>query len=220
MNEVLLVVGNAQNLAAGDDELEQILEEDLQFIVDIADDQDDDFRDVINPGITGLIIISSSANANQMDNNYFRSTYPVLSMNDDSFPLLEITDEGNQDARTVNARELVIIDETHPITQGVAGRGRIDITLQRDNVAVVVGRPEQRSANILVGANNSRSEAALFVYEPNVELARVGNSRNSSLSKNRLTGIFVRENFIEDLDNSAFDLLKNAILYTWRGAVQ
>jgi hypothetical protein len=212
MKEAVLVIGNANNLAAGDDELDQILEDDLQFFVTLAQD-DEDFRDVVDTATTGLIIVSSSANANQMDNNYFRSTLPALVLNDDAYPLFEVTDDGANDARTQSVRELLIVDETHPMAKGINGRGRIDITLDRNNVNVTVGRVD-RGAQIVVSANN-RAEAALFVYESGSELARVGNSRNQSLAKNRIVGGFFRENIIEDLDNDAALLLQNAIYYAW-----
>jgi len=217
MKEAVVVVGNDQNLAAGDEELQLLLEDDLDFFVSLAQD-DVDFRDVVDRGFAGLIIISSTAAGNQIDNPYFTAPIPTLIMADDAYPEYELTDDGNQDSRVLAARELNIIDETHPIAKGVGGRGRIDITRnQNNNEQITVGRPD-RGAQIIVGANNSRNDAAVFCYEANVELARVGNNRNTSIAPARRCGLFVRENIIEDLDTDAQKLLDNAIYYTWAGA--
>lgn len=214
-----MVVGNANVLAAGDEELQLLLEDDLDFFTTVAQD-DEDFRDVVDRGFAGIIIISSTAAGNQIDNPYFTAPIPTLIMADDAYPEYELTDDGNQDARVLAARELNVIDETHPIAKGVGGRGRIDITRnQNNNEQITVGRPEQRTAQIIVGANNSRNDAAVFCYEANVELARVGNNRNTSIAPARRCGLFVRENIIEDLDTDAQKLLDNAIIFTWSGNV-
>jgi hypothetical protein len=213
MKEAVLVVGNDVNLAAGDEELQLILEDDLQFFVTLVDDGTD-FRDAVERQFQGLIIISSSANGNQLDNQYFRAPIPSLVMADDAYELYEMTDDGAQDARTLNARELNVVDEAHPLAKGVGGRGRLDITNNNNNV-ITVGRPDTRTAQIVVGANNSRLDAAVFVYEAGVEMARVGNSRNTQTAPNRRVGLFVRENIIEDLEADAAKLLENAIYYTW-----
>jgi hypothetical protein len=218
MKEAVLVVGNANNVGAGEEELQAILEDDLGFFVSIVDD-DDDFRDVVDRQFQGLIIISDSVQGNNLDNGYINARIPTLVMDDDAFPEFEMTDDDAQDARTLNARELNIIDETHPLATGLGGRGRIDITRDQDNQTITVGRPDPRTAKIVVGANNSRLDAAVFVYEPNAELARVDNNRNTSIAAHRRVGIFVRENLIEDLDVDAQRLLENAIIYTWSGAV-
>jgi hypothetical protein len=212
MKEAVVVVGNANNLAAGDQELIDILEQDLQFFVTIAQD-DENFRDVVDRAFQGLIVMSSSAAAAQLDNSYFRAPIPTLVMNDDAYPDYEMTDDGAQDARTQNLRELLVIDETHPLAKGLGGRGRIDITNDQQNIQVTVGRPD-RSAQIVVSGNN-RLDGAVFVYEANAELARVNNSRNTSPAPNRRVGLFVRENNIEELDIDAAKLLENAIYYTW-----
>ncbi len=214
-----MVVGNDQNLAAGDEELQLLLEDDLDFFVTLAQD-DVDFRDVVDRGFAGLVIISSTANGNQIDNPYFTARIPTLVMADDAYPEYEMTDDGNQDARVLNARELVIVDETHPIAKGVGGRGRIEITRnQVNNEQITIGRPD-RTAQVIVGANNSRTDAAAFCYEANVELARVGNNRNVSTAPARRCGLFVRENIIEDLGTDAQKILENAIVYTYSGQVQ
>jgi len=212
MREAVLVVGNAQNLAAGDEELELILEDDLQFFVTLAQD-DDDFRDVVDRTFQGLIVISSSANAAQLDNQYSNVRIPILVMNDDVYPDFDMTDDGAQDARTINARELNIVDEAHPLAAGL--RGRVDIS-NGDNQVVTSGRPD-RTAQIVVGINNSRTDAAVFVYEAGVEMARVNNNRNTQTAPHRRVGFFVRENIIEDLDADALTLLNAAIIYSWSG---
>jgi hypothetical protein len=216
MKEAVVVVGNADNLADGDQELVDILEQDLQFFVTIAAD-DENFRDIVDRTFQGLVVISSSANANQLDNSYFRAPIPTLVMADDAFPEFEMTDNGAQDARVQNLRELQIIDENHPLAKGVGGRGRIDITNDQNNIQVTLGRPD-RGAQIVVSGNN-RLDGALFVYEYNAELARVDNGRNTSPAPNRRVGIFVRENNIEELDIDAAKLLENAIYYTWSAQV-
>jgi hypothetical protein len=214
MKEAVFIVGNDVNLAAGDEELQLILEDDLQFFVTLAQD-DTDFRDVVDRAFTGLIVISSSANAAQLDNQYSNVGLPILVMNDDVFPDFDMTDDGAQDARTINARELNIVDEAHPMAAGL--RGRIDIS-NGDNQVVVSGRPD-RTAQIIVGINNSRTDAAAFVYEKGVEMARVDNNRNTQTAPHRRVGFFVRENIIEELDADALTLLNAAILYTWSGQV-
>jgi len=219
MKEVVLVVGNAANLAAGDEELLAILEDDLQFFVDTVEDQDR-FRDVVDPNFQGLVVVSSSINIGAFDdvNQYNRARIPALVMSDDVLPEFEMTDNGAQDARVLNARELVVIDENHPIAKGVGGRGRINITNNNNN-QVTVGRLETRTAEIVVGADNSRQNVAIGCYPFGAEMARVDNSRNTQTAPARRCMAFARENIIEDLEADASTLLRNTILYTWAGTV-
>jgi hypothetical protein len=201
---VVFVIGDVDNPSVGDDDITFLMQS-QGFSVEVADDNDRsrDFR------LAGLVVISSSANAQQLGNEW-DTTQPVLVLDSDMFSRMGMTANGAA-AGLQNARQIEIVDAKHPIASGRTGR----ITISDANEQLNFGAPGP-AATIIATVNNDRRRAAIFAYEAGADLVRVGNAA-AAKARNRRVGFFLRENGTESLRNDGASLFDAALNWTWNG---
>jgi hypothetical protein len=207
--QVVFVIGDANNENNADLDLDNFMS-DLGFLVTPVDENDNsrDFRDY------GLVVISSSANANAVRDDWDTSQ-PVLVLDDQMMVELQMVSDRNQDSGTINAREIDIRDETHPMAAGLQGR----VLITDQNQQLTFGTPD-RGADIVATIRGQQRLAVMFAYPAGVDLARSNINRNSGIrtAKNRRCGFFLRNNTdFRNLRKDGEDLLEAAINYCYAG---
>jgi hypothetical protein len=199
---LVLVVGDAVNLDVGDDDMLQFFE-DLGFRVDVADEQDRarDFNRA------QLVVISSSANANQIGNDYDLDL-PVLVMNANMFDDMSLVQ--GRGAGQVQARDIEIIAPQHPLAAGLNGR----VNVSSFNSTVNFGVPDP-SATIIATVSGDPNRAVIFAYDKGAQLP-AGNSR-AGAARERRVAFFLRENQFDRAGRDVETLLEAAVYYTYAG---
>ncbi len=213
MKEALIVVGDGDNTQnTGDEVLQQILEDDMDFFVVVVDDADD--SNVAGQSY-GLVIISSSANQNQVQDEYLLSNKPVIVMNDAVLEEMQMVEENDGDVE--NDQEIEIQDDKHPITAALGNLSDEEVEVYNDDNDIIFGEPAG-DAEILATNPGDNDEATIFVYEAGAELAEDDNNATRE-ARNRRVGFFVSEEALNDDDLNADGqaLLEAALLYTWNG---
>jgi hypothetical protein len=210
--EALIVVGDVDNPAAGDDELVDIIEDllngDDEIDTDTADDADD--ADDVEEDFDA-VIISSSVDANTVNNEYEDVEIPVLVMDAATYAEMNMTDDQiNQDFGVVNANEIEIEDENDEIAEAANLEEDEDIEIAQNNVAMAFGDPDNDAEEIAIiaGENN---QSALFFYDQGSELV------NEDEAEELRMGFFVQEQDINDLNGEGEDLLEAVLLFTITG---
>jgi hypothetical protein len=208
---VALVVGDANKPSNGDDDLRNFLE-DLDFDVDVADDQDDsrDFRD------DGLVVISSSVNANNLKDEWDNVDQPVVVLKADSFKDMEMTGDGNNDSGTQNARDIEIENRKHPLAAGLQGR----INIARNDSKLNFGDPGP-DAEIIATIDGDVGQAAIFAYDIGKELVNNDNNGNRNrgrAARHRRVGFFANADLTNDLEDEGQLLLEAAFMWAWQGS--
>jgi hypothetical protein len=198
------VINDIDNPSIGDEDIIFLMQS-QGFAVEVADDNDRsrDFR------TAGLIVISSSANAGQLGDEW-DTNQPALILSSGMFSEMGMTANGNNNAGNQNARIIEIVDAKHPIASGRSGR----ITIADANLALNFGAPGP-DATIIATVNNDRRRATIFAYDAGDKL--VGANR---VARNRRVGFFLRENDndgTEDLRNDGAALFDAAVTWTWNG---
>jgi hypothetical protein len=212
MKEALIVVGNADNTAGtGDEVLEQLLFDDLGFFVTILDDADDSNV----AGQYGLVIISSSADQNQVQDEYLLDRQPVIVMNDQVFEEMQMVEENDGDVE--NDEEIEIQDQNHPIAAVLGNVSEEEVVVYNNNNDIIFGEV-QGDADIIASNVGDNDEATIFIYEAGDELAE-DDDNNTRDAPNRRMGFFVSEEALNDDDVNASGeaLLEAALIYTWNG---
>jgi hypothetical protein len=213
MKEALMVIGNADNFqGTGDEVLNDFLFDDLEFVVTIADDDDDSGQFGRN---IGLVVISSSANANALQDEYLNSSFPAIVMDDGGLEEMQMVEENDGD--TENDQEIEFQDLNHPIAKAL-GLNEEEVEVYENNNDITFGQDPTNDADIIATNANGNDEATIFMYEAGSELAEDDNN-NTRTARNRRCGFFVTEPALNDDDLNADGeaLLEAAILYTWNG---
>jgi hypothetical protein len=214
MKEVVLVVGNADNVQnTGDEVLDQILQDDLEFFPPIIVDDADDSNVAGNS--YGLVIISSSANQNEVQDEYLLSQRPVLVLNDGVLEEMQMVEENDGDVE--NDEEIELQDLNHPIAKSLGGVSEEEVVVYNNNNDIIFGEIAG-DADIIASNVGDNDEATIFVYEAGAELAE-DDDNNTRFANNRRSGCFVSEEALndDDLNASGQALLEACILYTWNG---
>jgi hypothetical protein len=210
--EALIVVGDVDNPAAGDDELVDIIEDllngDDEIDTDTADDADD--ADDVEEDFDA-VIISSSVAANVVNNEYADVEIPVVVMDAATYPEMDMTDDQlNQDFGVVQANEIEIQDENDEIAEAANLEEDDDIEISNNNIAVGFGEPDNDAEDV-ASIVNEDNQSVLFYYDQGAELV------NEDEAEELRLGFFVQEQNINDLQGDAEDLLEAVLLFAITG---
>jgi hypothetical protein len=200
---VTLIVGDEDELSAGDEELSDLLE-DLGFDVDELDDGED--ADEIEDD-TGLIIIAGSASAGQVSDNFSNTRLPVLVMNDGVLFDMGMTADGREASGQENAEEVRISLANHPIASGVTGT----VEVVDDRAQLQWGVPSS-SAKVIAELAEDPGLAAIFAYDR-------GDQMVGQAAPDRRVFFFASDEASEDLSNDGEQLFENAVLWAWSGQI-
>jgi hypothetical protein len=207
---VLLVVGDQNNLGAGDLELEDILD-DLNIDTDFANDEDDRRDAIDDVDDFDAVFISGSVAANVLNDEYSPVRLPILVMNNAVYPEMDLTDETeNIDFGLQNESELELENDNHPLA---AGLDQNDDELEVSNNAEEFNFGEVEGQGEEIATTATGNQTAIFVYERDDE----GND-DRALTDRRV-GFFATDAFIDDLASDGELLLEAAILYTSTGQI-
>jgi hypothetical protein len=202
---IAFVVGDAANLANGEQDV-LFFAQDLGYIVDVVDDADNsrDFRD------DGLVVISSSANANQLQDKW-DTNQPVLVLSSGVFSQMRLTAVGNAAAGQQNAKVIDIVTAGHPLASGLSGK----VTLSDANTQLNFGAPGPE-ATVIAAINADPKKAVIFAYDVGAALvAKAG--EGVRMARNRRVGFFLRQNDFANLRTDGQLLLETALKWTWAG---
>jgi hypothetical protein len=210
--EALVVVGNVDNPNAGDDEIVDIIEDllngDDEIDTDTADDADD--ADDVEEDFDA-VIISSSVDANTVNNEYADVEIPVMVMDAATYPEMDMTDDQlNQDFGVVQANEIEIQDENDEIAEAADLEEDDDIEISNNNIAVGFGEPDNDAEDIATVVDED-DQSVLFYYDQGSDLV------NDDEAEELRLGIFVQEQDIQDLAGDGEDLLEAALLFVITG---
>jgi hypothetical protein len=209
--QAIIVVGDADNQGVGELEIEQVLERGLDFqLISFADDADK-ARD-FDPG---LVIISSSVNANTLNDEWDNEILPVIVMNDAVFPFMDMTDDGANDHQVDNDDTVDIEEKGHPIVAEFESVN--DIQVADDNIAMAIGSPE--GDGVVIASVGGGDDGAIFGYEYGSELTEV-NNEDARFAKHRRFGLFPAEGNVLDLNSDGEKLMRATFLYVLKGSVQ
>jgi hypothetical protein len=215
MKETVLVVGDADNTAnTGDEVLQELLDLDLEFNLTIIVDDEDNSNVAGNS--YGLVIISSSVNANQLADEYLLDRKPVLVMDDQSLEQMNMVEDGDGDVD--NDQEIEMVDDNHPIAKVLGNVSEEEVEVYNNNADLTFGEPAA-DADIIASNVNDNDEATIFMYEAGAELAEDDDTDATRAAPNRRGAVFVTEEALNDdvLTADGQALLEAAILYTWNG---
>ncbi len=210
--EILLVIGDVDNPAQGDEDLQEIIEDllngDDEIEVDTADDEDDaedtdeDFD---------AVIISSSVNANVIQNEYENEQLPIMVMDAATLAEMEMTgDQNNQDFGNQNATEIEILEENHPIIEAINAEEDDEVEVAQNNISMTFGEPGN-DAEDLAQIVNQNGRSVLFEYEAGSDL------ENDTEAEDDRIGFFLNEQDVNDLNGDGEDLLEATLLYVITG---
>jgi hypothetical protein len=202
---IVFVVGNANNVGQGDLDLRTFME-DLGFVVDTADDGESSrtFRDA------GLVVISSSAAANQVQDQW-DTEQPVLLLSSDVFTEMRLT-SGRNAAGQQAARVIDIVAAGHPIASGLSG----PITISDRDGQLNFASPGP-GATIIATVAGDQKRAVIFAYDVGAQLVpRSGETVRTA--RNRRVGFFLRQNDFQGLRKDGETLLEAALNWTWSGS--
>jgi hypothetical protein len=210
--EVLVVVGDVDNPAQGDDDLvdaiEDLLRGDDEIEVDTADDADD--ADDVEEDFQA-VIISSSVNANVINNEYENVELPILVMDDATQAEMNMTDDQvNNDFGVENANEIEIEDENNEIAEAANLEEDDDIEVAQNNVAMAFGDPDN-DAEVVANIINQNNQSVLYLYEEGGELV------NEQEADGERVFFFLQEQDFNDLNGDGEDLLEATLLFTITG---
>jgi hypothetical protein len=198
-----LIVGNDQNLGAGDQELSDLLD-DLEFDTSVLDDAENS-REAFD---ANLIIISESVNAGTINGEYRNEEVPILIMQSEILEDMRMI--GQNDDQRINARLVEVEDDGHEIAEAVNVEQGDQVEMSDVNVQLGFGEPGQ-DAEIVLTQNNNNNNALLFTYEQGDEMD------DDQEAPDRRVFFGLPENALDNLAADGDDFLEAAILYTWSG---
>jgi hypothetical protein len=211
--EALLVVGDGDNTQnTGDEVLENLLFDNLDLFVTVADDADDSAQFGQD---LGVVVISSSANAAQLQDEFLNSRFPVIVMDDGAMEEMQMVEENDSDEE--NEQEIEIEEQNHPIVANL-GLSEDEVEVYNDDNDMLVAEPANDGEIIAtVGGDDS----VIGCYEAGSELAE-DDDNNTRTARNRRCWFFATEPALndDDLNATGEQLLENAVTYTWKKAVQ
>lgn len=204
------MVGNADNPTAGEEDLQETLERALVFnLVTFADD-----NELARDFDPGLVIISTSVNANTLNDEWANERLPIIVLDDEVYPFMGMTDDGANDHDVDNNDTIEIEDSSHPI---FAGFKNVDeVIVADDDIAMAVGSPDG-DGKILASAGNG-NDGAIFEFGFGDELSEVDNE-DARIARHRRIGFFVAEADILELNADGEELLENILIYAWSGSL-
>jgi hypothetical protein len=210
--EALIVVGNADNPAAGDDDLvdtiEDLLNGDDEIDTDVADDEDD--ADDVEEDFDAVLISSSSDDA-VLDDEYRNVEIMVVVMDDETQPNMDMTeDQVNQDFGVQNDNEIEIEDENDEIAEAANLEEDDNIEIAANNVQMAFGNPDN-DAEIIATRQGQNDEAVLYTYDSGDEMA---NEREADGDR---MFFFLQEQNVNDLNGDGDDLLEAVLLFAITG---
>jgi hypothetical protein len=202
-NVVTLIVGDEDELSAGDEELIDLLE-DLDFDVDELEDGEE--ADEIDDE-TSLVVIAESASAGQVGEEYNNLRIPVVVMNDGLLGDMRMGVAGRDQSGQDNGEELEIVLASHPIATGL--NGRVSVVDDRAEIQWSVPPP---GATVIANFDGDPNRASIFVYDQ-------GQQMDGQQAPARRVFFFASDEAAEDLSNEGEQLFQNAVLWAWSGQV-
>ena len=196
---LLVVGGNVNNLGNGDERLLEILTG-LDFTVVLADDNDQ----IEDAPAAGVVVISQSAAAGTVADEYRTFDSPVLVMNSALFDDMRMTGNGNQAIGTTNAREVEIKMPQHPLAGGLSGR----VAISAANTALSWGVPAANAVVVATLAADA-TRATVFGYEEATTMAQ--NQRAPA----RRVGFFAGNALTDRMSPEGVKLFEAAALWAW-----
>ena len=199
--DAILVVGNAEHLSEGEEDIIDILIHSLLFnLVTVADDSE-----LARDFDPGLVIISSSVNERTLNDEWNSERVPVLVMSHAMYPVMGIAEHG-----VLPVVDAQIFEPDHPIVREFDDR----LGLLRN---AQFGVPPD-SATIIVGERGNRRRGLIFAFEGGDTLASVAGDE-PKVARQRRLGFFASTDDVPNLTADEEALLMNSLLWTWSGQV-
>ncbi len=199
-NTVTLVVGDEDELSAGDEELSDILE-DLGFRVRELDDGEDSDE----AEDSGLVVISGSVSPGTVEDEYRNLDVPVVVLDSNVLADMGMTTDGRDESGQTSDEEVEIALGSHPIASGLDGT--VEVVDQRSQLQW--GIPAA-GAQVIARIAGEPDQAAIFVYDRGAQMA-------SGKAPHRRVGFFAGDAAAADLSNDGERLFENAVLWAWSG---
>jgi hypothetical protein len=194
----LLIVGNINDLDNGDDELADILD-DLDFTVVLGDDNDE----IEDAPTAGLVVISESADANQIGGEYRNFASPMVVMNSELFADMRMTSDNQNATGTTNSREVEIRKADHPLAAGLTGR----VQISSQNTALHWGIPAA-TAVVVATLPGDNTRATIFSYEQ-------GTTMQGQRAPAPRVGFFAGDDVTDRLNVDGVKLFEAAATWAW-----
>ena len=206
-------MGDADNVGAGDEEIQDVIEDllngDDEIEVDVADDEDD--ADDVEEDFDA-VIISSSVAAAVIGDEYEDVEVPVMVMDAATYAEMNMTDDQNNVDFGVNnaVQELEVVEENHPVVEAINADEEDEVEISNVNVAVAFGNPDN-DAKEIAEVLDQNNQVAIFEYEAGSDLV------NDQEAEDDRFGFFLQEQDINDVNGDGEDLIEAAFLYIITG---